>query len=356
MAMALTLVLILTNAIPARAVSQAAGTPPAFSDGQWSGNFSIHASISFAGGATTVVGSYLGTMDFLSQAGALDGTFNYTSNAKETLQGGSGTASGVGQGTIAGASNLPTMQVTDLTVKIDATVQGIPVHTTQSVGAGFPFQVELVSATCSQVVGDIATAVKNNFQSAGASANASGTFVAYRKGDLKGTDVTSYSKEAGDLLDNAEQFKKDVIAGNGIDIEALNALITKAEELSLAIKKNSQCGLGNNKAYLTLITSIVADIANFALDNPQYFTVDQLGRLATAALRVGAMGSGAANPSNAAALQAKFAKELDNRLTDAVNNKNCGQIASIQVASQTLGDSQLQQQADASESAVCGGN
>lgn len=111
--------------------------------------------------------------------------------------------------------------------------------------------------------------------------------------------------------------------------------------------------MGSNKAYLTLITSIVADIANFALDNPQYFTVAELGRLAGAALSVGAIGSGAANPSDAAALQAKFAKEMDNRLTDAVNNKNCDQIASIAVASGSIGDSHLKQQALMALKAVC---
>lgn len=350
------LLLTFTTSVPAKASPASAGSPPAFSDGQWSGNFSIHADISFSGGATTVVGSFLGNMDFLSQAGALDGTFKYTSTAKETVQGGSGTASGVGTGTIKGTSDLPTLQVTGETVTIDATVQGIPVHTTQSTGAGIPFQVQLVSATCNQVVGDIATAVKNTFQSAGASANASGTFVAYRTGDLKGTDVPSYSKEAGDLLDSAEVFKKEVMAGNGIDFGTLNDLVSKAEQLALAIKKNNQCGLGSNKTYLTLVTSIVADIANFALDNPQYFTVGQLGRLAAAALRVGAIGSGAANPSDAAALQAKFAKEMDNRLTDAVNNNNCDQITSIFVATGAIGDSHLKQQATTAMNAVCGGS
>lgn len=120
--------------------------------------------------------------------------------------------------------------------------------------------------------------------------------------------------------------------------------MSKAKQLSLAIKKNSQCGLGNNKMHLTLITNIVSDIANLALDSPQYFTATQLGRLAAAVRRVGPICSGASNPSEASARQAKYAKEYGNRLTDAVNNNNSDQITSIAVASAAIGDCHLKSQ------------
>ena len=136
-------------------------------------------------------------------------------------------------------------------------------------------------------------------------------------------------------------------------ITKLNGLVTEAENLNLGLKKNIDCGFGGKKTYLTIITDVVADLANFALDNPHLFTTKELSLLSTAALSVGAMGSGAANPQQAAQLKAKFVQEFSNRLNDAQANSSCTEAVQIQVSAGLLGDPNLKTQAKSAVTAVC---
>lgn len=343
-----TLIALIFMSIPAKA----SPLPPSFSDGAWKGKYSVHAKAPFK--TFTWDGYYNGELAFESKAGTLDGL--WTLNGGGTYSGSSvsGTASIDGGGKIAGTASVPTLVGDGIDVTVNLVVSGFPVNHTTSVGGG-AVDIKLISSTCTQAVGDITTPVLANYQSAGVSAKVTGSFSAVRVSSITKVDPQQYLDAIGDLMDQADAFKQDVLNGKKIDFDSLDALVTKAEALSLAIQKNQACGQGGNKSYLTIITDVVADLAKFALSHPKDFTTDELGRLLVAALRVGAMGSGAANPQMAADLQAGFLQEFDNRLTDAVNNNNCDGAISLKAAAFGLGDANLMTQAGEAVAAVCGG-
>jgi len=325
-------------------------TPPAFSDGKWIAKFSIHAIAPTA--ATTLNVTYLGDMQINSSGGTLDGEWVMTGQGSYSgdITGDADISAGR---KVQGSSDDPQVNATKFVINLSITVSGIHVTTPVNLGSGAQVGLMLTNATCNQVTADIAAPAVANYQSAGINANVTGSFTAIRVGDLSAASETDYMKEVGDLLDETEAFKQNILAQNGVDYDKLNELVSKAENLNLGMKKNIACNLGGNKKYLTIITDVIADIANFALQNPQLFTTEELSRLVGAAVAVGAMGSGAANPQQAAELKAKFIQEFSDRLNDAETNKNCQDAVQIQVTAGALGDSNLKQQAKDVAAAIC---
>lgn len=350
------LFLLITSSVPAKASPAPASSIPAFSDGQWLGKFSIHAVVGFT--SFTWNGFYNGDLNFTSAAGELNGDWSLKGSGTYNGTTLNGKATYNANGPLDGPSDTPHIKVEKFDIHLSITVSGTAVNTTVSLGPGDAggLDIALVSATCSQAVGDITTPVVANYEAAGGSPTITGSFTAIRVGDLTAADAPQYMQEVGDLLDKTEALKQKATQAGGLDFNELNALVTKAEELAKALKKNSQCGLGNNKSFITVITDTIDNLANFALANPQLFTTEELGRIAYAAVRVGAMGSGAANSQQAADLQSKFAKEFDDRLTDAVDNNNCDEVTNITVAAAAIGDKGLIQQAKQAMTAICGGN
>jgi hypothetical protein len=331
---------------------KAASLPPAFSDGQWKGSYSVHAKAPFGG--FTWDGYYNGDLVFESAAGALDGL--WTLHGAGQYSGSiTGSATYLGGGKVGGTASVPNLLVEEIDVTVNIIAAGFPVSQTTSVNDG-GLEIKLVSSTCTQAVGDISTPVIGNYQSAGVNPNVTGSFSAVRVGSLKKVDPQKYLDAVSALMDQADAFKQDVLGGKKIEFDQLDALVTKAESLALAIQKNQACGQGGNKSYLTVITDIVAELVKFALAHPSGFTTDELGRLLQAALRVGAMGSGAANQQQAAELAAGFLQEYDNRLTEAVNKNDCEGAISIKAAAFGLGDPDLITQAGEVVAIICGGN
>ncbi|HLO14674.1 MAG TPA: hypothetical protein VK206_07595 [Anaerolineales bacterium] len=338
------------SSMPAQASGSLEKSPPGFRDGEWVGNFSMYTS------AVTEVmkmkTSYKGEMGLISSGGQVNG--EWTLSGTSTYVGDiTGVAVFDGGGKVSGTSIEPVISTSKLVADMDVTVGGV--HTQQSVdmGSGGNMSLTLISSTCSQVMADIEAPVKSSYQQAGMTASVSGSFVATRVADLKGANVTEYQKQVGDLLDEAEALKQKAIDNNGIDFEALNQVVSKAENLEIAITKNAECGQGADKQFLTLITGTVIDLAYFALSKPELFTTGELNRLLMAAIGVGAMGSGAANSQIAADLSAKFTQEFTDRLNDAETNKNCMEATQILLAAGVLKNTALKQQADSVMTAAC---
>jgi hypothetical protein len=343
-------ILIMVSTIPVQADNLFDNTPPAFSDGKWIANFSIHAIAPTA--ATTLNVSYIGSMGFNSSGGMLDGEWLMTGDG--TYAGDiSGTATISAGGKVAGSSAEPMVSASKFLINLDITVSGLHVSTPVDLGSGGQLGLILTNATCNQVTADIAAPAIANYQSAGINAAVAGSYTAFHVGDLSASSEADYTNEVGDLIDEAEIFKQGVLSQNGVNYDKLNELISKAENLNLGLKKNIDCNFGGNKKYLTIITDVITDIVNFALQNPQLFTTEELSRLVSAAIGVGAMGSGAANPQQAAELKAKFIQEFSDRLNDAQTNKNCQDAVQIQVTSWSLGDANLKQQAKSVIDAIC---
>jgi len=296
--------------------------------------------------------SYNGKVGLISSNGQVNG--EWTLSGMSTYTGDiTGLAVFDGGGKISGSSAEPAVSTKSLVATMDVTVDGMHTQTQVDMGSGGNMNLKLVSATCSQVVADIEAPVMSGYNQAGVQAVVSGSFTAVRVGDLKGANATDYQQQVGDLLDETESLKQDAVDNNGIDFAALNKLVAKAENLNTAIKKNAACGKGSGKQFLTIITGTIANLAYFALSHPELFTTEELSRLVTAALGVGAMGAGAANPQQAADLLTKFLQEFSNRLTDAQTNNGCSEAVQIQVTASMLGNANLKQQAQAVAGQIC---
>ncbi len=346
----LMLAMIMSSTLPVQAHNRFDDTPPAFSDGKWVAKFSIHAIAPTT--VTTLNVSYLGDMQFNSSGGTLEGEWLMTGQGTYTgdITGSADISAG---GKVEGSSAEPLIHTKNFIINLNITVSGLQVNAPVDLGSGAQLGLTLTNATCNQVTADIAAPAMANYQSAGINANVTGSYTAIRVGDLTSSNETDYMKEVGDLIDAAETLKKNAQAESGVDYAKLNELVTQADNLNLAMKKDIACGFGGKKTYLTIITDVVADLANFALQNPQLFTTEELSRLVTIAISVGAMGSGAANPQQAAELKAKFTQEFSDRLNDAQNNNNCQDVTQIQVAAGFLGSANLKQQAQDVADAIC---
>ena len=340
---------VMISGHPTRVDARAAG-PPSFSDGNWKAKFSVHSVATLD--VTTLEAVYGGDMDIISSGGELDG--QWTLNGIGVYLGDiSGDAIFTGSGKIGGSSADPKISTSTFVVHVDIVVSGTAISQSVDMGSGGGMSLTLVSATCNQVTADIVTPAMSGYQSAGAAATVTGSFVAIRVGDLLAGDATNYMSEVADLLADAEDLKQKAINEKGVDFEILNNLVTKAENLSLALKQNLDCGQGGEKQFLTIITDVISDLAYFALQNPHLFTTQELSRLAFVALQVGALGSGSANPQQAAELKAKFVQEFDDRLNDALSNKSCNEATQILVSAGALGDPALKQYANEVVAAVC---
>jgi hypothetical protein len=230
---------------------------------------------------------------------------------------------------------------------MNLTVAGMATSQDVDMGSGTGVELLLKSATCSQATADIAARAAAGFQEAGMQSDVSGSFTAIRVGDLTAANQVDYMDAVAALIDAAEAFKQKLKDGQTTSYNELNEIVSQADSLNMAIKKNIDCGLGGKKQFLTAITDVVAEIAYLALANPHLLTTDQLNRLLFVSVHVGAVGSGAVNPQQGADLEAKFTQELTDRLNDAKDNKNCYDAIIIQIAAGTLGNEALKQQAQA---------
>jgi hypothetical protein len=346
----LALIIAFASAIPAQAGSLAEKTPPGFRDGEWVANFSMYSTS--ATEVTKTKTTYSGKMGLISAGGQVNGEWTLTGTANYT-----GDITGIalfdGGGKISGTSTEPVISTSKFIVDMALNVAGVKTQQTVDMGSGGNMPLTLISSTCNQVIADIEAPTNNAYSQAGMTGYASGSFVATRVDGLYEGNSVDYQYQVGELLDQAEALKQTAVAGGGIDFAALNSLVSTAENLQTAIKKNTECGETGDKQFLTMITKIVSDLAYFALSKPELFTTGELNRLVMAALGVGAMGSGAANPEMGADLLAKFSQEFSDRLNDAEANKNCMEATQIKLAGLALNNTSLKQQADEVMIAVC---
>jgi hypothetical protein len=341
---------VFSSSIPARAGGLSEKPPPGFRDGEWVANFSMHTTS--ATQVMTMKTTYNGKMGLISAAGQVDGEWILTGTSIYTGDI-AGSAIFDGGGKVGGTSTEPVISTSTFVASMDVSVGGVQTQQTVDMGSGGNMPLTLISSTCNQVIADIEAPTNNTYNQAGMTGYASGSFVATRVDDLFEGNSVDYQEQVGDLLDQTEALKQKAVEEGGIDFATLNSLVTKAENLQTAIKKNTECGQTGDKQFLTLITGTVIDLAYFALSKPELFSTNELNRLLIAAISVGAMGSGAANPQVAADLLAKFTQELTDRLGDAEANKNCMEATQILIATGFLKNETLKQQADNIVTAVC---
>jgi hypothetical protein len=281
---ALSAVLAMSAALPASpAFAQEEVPPPSFSDGEWQAVIVATSRVDTPMGATT--GSANGEAHFLVTDGLLEGTWTMVGAA--TMSGeASGSAEYVAEGNVTGSADYPQFPSTSTHIHMVIVIDGNPGEFSQDLPPGeSAFSVVITSATCSQVIGE--------WEVSAAAMSGSGTFVATRIADLRSATAADFEARVTDLMTEAMDFRDASIASGRMAPGGLEALLSRAQELDRALTRARDCSatpMDGDYAFHNLLAGIVADLLQFALDNPLLLDSSEMRTLVTALLSTGAYG------------------------------------------------------------------
>jgi hypothetical protein len=311
----------------------------AIADGEWLGKLKAY----YLWEVSEVEGVWTwgGDMHFFSTTGELTGESVITGVGS----GESDQAFAIGtvnaQVAIFGSSDAPQFQATGGSLDFTATAMGfstevsIPIDASESI----PVTVKIVSATCSQVGGHFDDFMNQYLASVGGSLQDLTTlFAAVRIADLDPAKAPTYQDELNDLVGQAVDFLEDAKKNSAIDQNAFQSILSRAEELAVSLRKNNDCGFTKEWSFALPIASLVAQLVEFAHQNPGQFSNFDLYLLTEAAVRTGALGAGAVNPDLDTEVNAKLSALIGQRL-DALDSAggDCTDLQPLFVAAFTLG-------------------
>jgi hypothetical protein len=311
----------------------------AIPDGEWEGTLHAYYEYDFQG-VVTGVWTWGGDIHFFSTTGELTGEANVTG----TGSGESDAAYVLGSinalVNIFGSSFEPQFQAANGSLDLAVTSQGFsselsfPLDASQTVAV----PVHLTTVTCSQAAGDWDAFTQQMAAGAGGTVNNLTTlFAAVRTADLL-EGATSYQEELSDLVEQANQFLADVKATHLLDPNAFQSLLTRAEELALSLRQNTDCGFTQEWSFTLPIANLVAELIDFAHANPAYFTNYDVFLLTETAVRAGVIGAGAVNPELDAEMRTKLGELLADKLSDLDSaGGNCQALTPLWIAANTVG-------------------
>lgn len=319
----------------------AAQTNPKFAipDGEWQGSMSAFYLWELSGMSGSWTWS--GEMGFVSAAGELTGQSGVKGSGSVEGPNSYGIATLNSNVSIFGSSFAPEFQAMSGSIDMTLTVQGfttdvrIPIEASGTVAV----PIKLITVTCSQADGQWDDFT--NQQAASMNVTVSGVttiWAAVRTADLAPEAQSSYQDRMDALMEQANDLLKDVKANQVLDANALQSLITNAEELAAALRKNLDCGFANQWSFALPVASLVAQLIDFATKNPGYFTNLDVFLLTEAAIETGVIGAGAVNQDLATEVTAQLEWLVSSKLTDLESaGGGCQALMPLWVASNWVG-------------------
>jgi len=342
-------------------INPALAGPPvpnlAIPDGEWEGSLAAYYLWDLTGVATGIW-TWGGDMHFFSSAGEMTGESAITGSGSAETDSALAIGTVDAKVTIFGSSFAPEFQATGGVFSITASSQGFtsdlsfPIDASQT----FPVPVKLTTVTCSQVTGDWDDFMNSYIASVGGTLTDLTTlFAAVRTADLDPQGQTDYQAELADLVSQANDFLKEVKTTHLLDQNKFLSLLTKAEQLALSLRQNNDCGFTDQWSFSLPIANLVAQLIDFAYNNPGYFTNYDVFLLTETAIRAGVIGAGAVNPALDAEIKSKLGALIGVKLDDLDNaGGGCQALIPLWVASSTVGGV-IQTQAEAAYSSYgCG--
>jgi len=196
-----------------------------------------------------------------------------------------------------------------------------------------PVPLVIESATCSQVIGDFTQQLAAGLMSQGFATNLYGRFVAVRKGDADpGADAL-----LADLLANANELVQAAAAGN-LDAASLIEVVERAEDFSVGLKKNADCGfVAGPGTFNNALTGLIRDLLDAVITNSDLFDTSELFLLLTIGLRVGAVGQGAVDQAASDNIIGNFKSIFSDRIDAAVAAGDDTELELLVVAATAFG-------------------
>ncbi len=312
----------------------------AIPDGEWEG--SMQAAYDWA--VVDVTGTWYikGPMHFMSVAGELNGDAELTGTVSAERPDTYAIGSMDAAVKILGSSFAPEFQLTGGEMDITANVSGFTGEMKFPLEAGEAVPIKLTSVTCSLAVGDWDDWANQNFKSLNVSTGGLLTaWAATRVGDLSSPSETQthYQDRLDALMEQANEFQWNTKKNQSLDPNALQSLLTNAEEIVAALRKNNDCGFTSPWQFLLPVATVIANVINFAYNNPGYFSNYDVFLLTQAAIETGVIGSGAVNPQLDADMKSKLGALIGVKLDDleAAPGFNCQDLITLAIAANWIG-------------------
>jgi hypothetical protein len=264
----------------------------------------------------------------------------------------SGVATGSGAGTLKVAKGVPTGAWTfDATSSVggakysfsyNGSITGTPSAPILDPTQGSAMTMYIYSSTCSQVVGNFSQDAEDTATSVGFNALFDGKFFAYRTG---AAGIDDYEQQAEALITEADMLAQQAEQGN-VNSAQFDVVVSKAEDLSAAIKKATKCKTLNKAGDFNLVISqIIADLLVHVSNSPGAYTTGEITELLFLGVRVGAIGEGAVDQQFSDSLLAQFEANFETSLDTAIAANDQAEIQNIQVLANAMGWSDLAQKA-----------
>jgi hypothetical protein len=164
-----------------------------------------------------------------------------------------------------------------------------------------------------------------------------GTIVLTRVGDLRSEDEPDYATQVTNLLVDAYAFTEAVeTAGGPVDLTGLEDLLSRADSLYNALRRSSDCGVGEDvdaEGYINLLGDAIEHLLEFALSNPDALSTSQLRHLVTAAAR-----TGVTIRESWDSIQDRLSADLEGRLEAAIARGDVIAITNVAATAALIGD------------------
>jgi hypothetical protein len=322
------------------AVAGPTGPNLAIPDGEWEGSVAAYYLWDIQGMATGVW-TWGGDMHFFSSAGELTGESAITGTGSGETDSAMAIGTVNAQVAIFGSSFAPEFQATSGVFSITAASQGFstnmdfPIDTSQTV----PVKVTLTTVTCSQVTGDFDAFMNSMASSVGGTlTNLSTLFAAVRTADLAPEAASDFQDSLNELVGMANDFLSEVKSTQSLDQNKFEHILTTAEQLALSLRKNNDCGFTNNWTFSLPIANLVAELIDFAYNNPGYFTNLDVFKLTETAIRAGVIGAGAVNPELDTEMRTKLGALIGVKMDELDSaGGNCQALMPLWIAANTVG-------------------
>ncbi|HET7145140.1 MAG TPA: hypothetical protein VFI68_14065 [Anaerolineales bacterium] len=303
-------------------------------DGQWTATAVTAGPITGAGFAGAII--YDGAFSFIVTDGVVAGDWNIlgTSNFSGGCFSGNGAyvIEGIIDGTAAGPVLRQTGGYGNSTVSLcDGTEQSGPI----SMSGALTAPITLTSVSCEQAVGHFKLPADMAVASGGASSDLVAPFIATRAEAVLSHDMEIYSGEVTALTLEGLDLTNSVEGGELLDFVALNEILGRAEELYRQLRLINDCDRRNAGEFINSLQSTIAGLIDTALAHPDQFSSHDIARLISAALRVGLIGDGAADPDLASQYERELINELERRLDEGLDD--CVDAAGLVVGADLLG-------------------
>jgi hypothetical protein len=276
-------------------------------------------------------GSFYGEMRITSSGGSLDGSWNLTGTGSVVVEDASGVATYTANGTVGGTSIDPVFAASDAQIDMTITLPDVgPVENSIALPPGESGIIPVFTyGTCGQIVGTWSVEAEGMV--------GSGSIVLTRVSDLRSEDAPDYVTQVTNLLVDAYAFTESVeTAGGTVDLAGLEDLLSRADSLYNALRRSADCGVGEDvdaEGYINLLGDAIEHLLEFALSNPEAFTISQLRHLVTAAARTGVTIRGSWD-----SLQVRLSADLEGRLETAIDSGDAVDISSIAAIAALIGD------------------